>query len=182
MSGTLELYTFKVTCKYKTKIWRRIEIPGKQTLGDFDIIIREAFEYDKWDHLSEFFPGRAWACRGFGEIEPGGKSRGTKKKIEEIQLVKGDIIEYIYDFGDDLGHKIKLEKISVVEKSEDWPRVIGRNKPKYQFCEECMKEDRKTVATWICLECSDKEQRDVLLCEDCLMKKHEEHYAEKILY
>ncbi|MDD4127080.1 MAG: hypothetical protein PHV39_05270 [Methanomicrobium sp.] len=45
MSGTLELYTFKVTCNYKTKIWRSIEIPGNQTLGDFDIIIREAFEY-----------------------------------------------------------------------------------------------------------------------------------------
>jgi len=26
------------------------------------------------------------------------------------------------------------------------------------------------------------EQRDVLVCEDCLIKKHEDHYAEEMIY
>ncbi|MCS3923597.1 plasmid pRiA4b ORF-3 family protein [Methanosalsum natronophilum] len=33
------------------------------------------------------------------------------KKREEFQLLEGSIIEYIYEFGDDIKHIIKLEKM-----------------------------------------------------------------------
>lgn len=48
-------YVFKVALMYRKGLWRRIEIKGGQTLGDFDHIIRDAFNNDTFDHLSEFF-------------------------------------------------------------------------------------------------------------------------------
>ena len=44
------------------------------------------------------------------------------------------------------------------------------------------REGNGTVAAWICIECSNEEQRPVLVCEDCLSEYHAEHYAEEILY
>ena len=48
-----EVYVFKAAFKYRKGVWRRIEIEGGQTLADFDGIMREAFNHDTWDHLSE---------------------------------------------------------------------------------------------------------------------------------
>ena len=64
----------------------------------------------------------------------------------------------------------------------EYPRIVGRNRPRYRYCEQCKAEGRKTVATWICIDCSYREEREVLVCEDCLVKEHEDHYAEEILY
>jgi len=38
----------------------RIEIKSDQSLRDLDETIREAFNYNPWDHLNMFFSGRAW--------------------------------------------------------------------------------------------------------------------------
>jgi hypothetical protein len=52
----------------------------------------------------------------------------------------------------------------------------------YRNYQSCKAEGRERRATWICLECSGEQGRDVLICEDCLYKEHEDHYAEEILY
>ena len=44
-----KVYVFKVALKYTKGLWRRIEIKGSQTLGNFDSIIRIAFNYDTKD-------------------------------------------------------------------------------------------------------------------------------------
>lgn len=177
-----KLYVFKAAFKYRKGLWRRIEIKGNQRLADFDDIMREAFNHDTGDHLSEFFSGRVWRSEGFGEIQPDGGGSGANKKINQLGFSEGDKIEYVYDFGDDIQHVVTLEKIIEPEKGVKYPRIISRNKPRYRYCELCKKQGRKTIATWICIECSDEEQREVLLCEDCLMEEHEDHYADEILY
>ncbi|MHC1608639.1 MAG: IS1096 element passenger TnpR family protein [Candidatus Methanofastidiosia archaeon] len=177
-----KVYVFKAALKYQKGLWRRIEIKGNQTLGDFDHIMREAFNHDTGDHLSEFFSGRVWNSERFGEIEPGGSGSGAKKQIDQLGLTKGNTIEYVYDFGDDIQHVITLEKIVELEKKTAYPHIASKNKPRYRYCELCKKQGKNTIATWICIECSEEEQREVLLCEDCLEKEHEDHYADEILY
>ena len=176
------VYRFRVALKYRRKLWRRIDVKGSQTLGDLDRIIREAFEHYLWDHLSEFFRGKVWQSEGFGEIYPGEAGSGTEKRIDSLGLSEGDKLEYVYDFGDDIQHIITLEKIMEVEETVKYPRVVSRNKPEYSYCEVCEKLGKRTLATWICIECSNEEDRNVLVCEDCLVKGHEDHSAEEVLY
>ena len=173
------VYVFKVALKHRKGLWRRIEIKSNQTLGNFDHIIRDAFNHE-WDHLSEFFREQ-WPRGGFGEINPGGKGRGAKNRIERLGLSEGDKLGYVYDFGDEIQHVAILEKIIEPEEGVKYPRVISKNKPRYRYCEACKGQGKKTIATWICIECSEEKGREVLLCEDC-MEGHEDHYADEILY
>lgn len=175
-----KIYVFKVALKHRKGLWRRIEIKGDQTLGDFDSIIRNAFDHDVSDHLSEFFREQ-WPRGGFGEIDSFGGGEGADNQIERLGLSEGEILGYVYDFGDEIYHIITLEKIVETEEIVKYPRVISKNKQRFRYCETCKKQGKKTVATWICYKCSEDEGRNVLLCEDC-MDEHEDHYAEEILY
>ncbi len=83
---------------------------------------------------------------------------------------------------DDHQHTVTLERIVELDENLSYPRVVSQNKPKYSYCEVCEKLGRKTVATWICIDCSNEEGRDVLLCDDCVAKGHEDHYAEDMIY
>ena len=178
-----KVYRFKVALKLRKRLWRRIEVKGDQTLGDFDRIIREAFKYYMWDHLSEFFRGTVWRSEGLGEIHPGGGGCGDGKRIDGLGLSGGDKMEYVYDFGDDVQHVITLEKVVEVDEAAKYPRIVSQNKPIFRYCEACEKQGKKIVAKWICVDCSNEAGQDVLLCDDCLMmKEHEDHYAEEVLY
>lgn len=123
-----------------------------------------------------------WHSENFGEIEPDGSGSGAKKQIDQLCLIEGNTIEYVYDFGDDIRHVITLEKIVEPEMEAEYPHVTSKNKPKYRYCEVCEEQMVKTIATWFCIECSEEKQREVLLCKNCLDKEHEEHYAYEILY
>ena len=68
------------------------------------------------------------------------------------------------------------------EKEVESPRIVSKNKTRYRYCEICKKQGKKTIATWICIECSEKEQIEVLLCEDCLTNVHTDHYVDEIIY
>jgi hypothetical protein len=122
------IYVFKVALKHRKGRWYRIEIKGSQTLGDFDGIIREAFNHDTFDHLSEFYAGRVWNSKGYGEIEPFGGGSGADIPIDTLRLSEGDTLEYVYDFGDDIQHVITLEKIIEPETEVDYPRIVSKGK------------------------------------------------------
>ena len=177
-----KVYVFKVALKHRKGLWRSIEIRGDQTLGDFDGAIREAFDRDTWDHLSEFYRGRIWESEGFGEIAPGGGGSGADVLVDELGLSEGGKLEYVYDFGSEVQHVVTLERVVEPEEGVEYPREVARNKPRYRYCEACKGEGKKTVATWVCIECSEKEGESVFLCEDCLAREHEGHYAEEIVY
>jgi len=157
-----------------------LEIMGDQTLRDFDRAIRGAFGHDPIDHLSEFYPPGMWRS-GFGEIYPDGRGSGAPIKIDELGLSEGDGLGYIYDFSSEVRHLLILEKVSEAGGGGKYPRMISRSKPRYRYCERCGGQGQKKIATWVCMECSEK-GKGVFLCDECLEREHENHYAEEIRY
>ncbi len=176
------LYVFKVALKYRKGLWRKIKIRGDQTLGNFDEIIREAFNYDPWDHLSMFFSGRAWKSEDYGQIEPYGQGAGTKTQINQLGLSEGDKMEYVYDFGDDIQHVITFEKIKEAEIRYQTPCIIAKNRTRLKYCKQCKNGGKKVKAKWQCIECLENTGELIYLCDDCYEKDHEEHYTKEIVY
>lgn len=183
-----QVYRFKVALWHSPGLWRTIEIQGKQTLAEFDAILRDAFNHDVSDHLGGFWKlvrrGQSKRFRevDLGSVEPFGGGDGAGRHIAALGLRPGDELKYVYDFGDWIEHRLTLEEIVAPETRIEYPRIVARNKPQYEDCQSCLARGRKARATWICLECSDREDRPVLVCTRCLNKEHEEHFAEEILY
>ena len=115
-------------------------------------------------------------------LEPFGGGSGAEVQVAGLGLEPGNELKYVYDFGDWIEHRLGLEEIVEPEAKVEYPRIVAQNKPSYKNCESCRDQGRKVRATWICLRCSSQQQREVLICKDCLFQEHEEHYAEKILY
>ena len=124
-----KVYRFRAQLKHRKGNWRVIEIKGDQTLGDLDAVLRETFNRDTWDHLSEFFPGEAHRSLGYGAINPFGNGPGGAKPIAALHLVPGGTLEYVYDFGDDIQHVLTLEEIVDPEPDAPYPRVVARSQP-----------------------------------------------------
>lgn len=183
-----QVYRFKAAFKYRKGVWRVIEIQGKQTLADLDYILRDEFGHDTTDHLSGFWKlirrgnTRHYRRVDLGSINPFGEGEAADLRIAGLGLKVGDRMEYVYDFGDWIEHDIVLEEIRPSEPNVEYPRLVRRNKPRYRYCEHCKAKGKKTVATYICIECSQEEGREVLVCEECLEEYHEDHYAEEYVY
>jgi hypothetical protein len=183
-----QVYSFKAVLRYRSGIWRRIEIQGEQTLAHFDDILRDAFGHDRMDHLGGFWRlirrgrGRRFREVDLGDVNPLGEGSGADLRIAGLNFQVGDRLKYVYDFGDWIEHEITLEAIESPQTGAQYPRVSDQNKPRYSYCEHCKAAGRRTVATYICIWCSEEEQQDVLVCEDCLDKYHEDHYADEMVY
>jgi hypothetical protein len=183
-----QVYRFKASLWHRKSLWRRIEIQGRQTLSDFDDIIRTAFQHDHWDHLSGFWKlVRRGQSRRFREVDlgtiyPTGEGEAADIPVASLSLTPGDALKYVYDFGDWIQHRLELEAVGEPEEKATYPFITGQNKPRDQDCQVCKVEGRKTIATLVCYTCSNKEQRDILLCETCAQEHDEEHYLEEILY
>jgi len=194
-----QVYRFKAHILHRPKIWREIEIQGKQTLADLDISLRDAFNHDVFDHVGGFWKlipraaqaktmskhssGRTARTRevAIGNVEPMGGGDGARIKIAELDLAVGEQLKYVYDFGDWIEHHLTLRTIEAPQSSVEYPREAARNQPEYAFCVECQKKGKQQVAKWICLECTTGPEQEILLCEKCA-NKHDDHYLEEILY
>lgn len=182
-----QVYRFKVALRHRPGLWRRIEIRGNQTLADFNDILVEAFQHD-WDHMAGFWKrvrrreSNRYREVELGDVDPMGGGSGAGRRIAGLGLQPGDTLKYVYDFGDWIEHLITLEEIGRPEAGAKYPRIVGQNLPRHAYCEVCRAAGKQTVATWICVECSERKGRAVMVCEDCLEKKHPDHYAEEIPY
>ena len=182
------VYRFKTFPEYTKKIWREIEMRGDQTLSELDSILRNAFQHDPYDHLGGFWKriprGDTKRFRevDLGTINPFEEGEGAEIRIGSLDLKVGDQLKYVYDFGDWLEHILTLEEISTVEKDIEYPRIVAQNKPRYRYCPSCKEKRKKTIATMLCIECSNQYQKDIEICEDCFEEKHEDHYGVEILY
>ncbi len=119
-----KIFVFIVALKRRKSKHKSIEIERDQTLGDFDSIIRHAFGYDTFDHLSEFYKGKILGSEGYGEIYPDGSGSGSDLRISQMRLSTGEKLEYVYDFGDDIQHVITLEKIIDPTEGIKYPRIL----------------------------------------------------------
>jgi len=183
-----DIYRFKISLGFDSPIWRVIEIKAGQTFADFDVAIRDAFGHDTYDHMGGFWKliPRGKSKKKFREIEIGDinpleEGTAAELHIGGMDLKPGDLIKYVYDFGDWIEHEIVLEEISKIDTDKSYPALVAKNKPKYQYCVVCEAKGKETVATLVCLQCS-TQKRVIFLCEDCANKKHEDHYVEEIIY
>jgi hypothetical protein len=129
MAGASTVYRFHIAVEPEREVWRRIEMRGDQTLHDFHNAIQDAFEWDD-DHLYAFYlSGKAWDEdtayeRPFTE----GRSAGSVR-LEHLPLHARQRFLYIFDFGDEWRHTIKVEAIvpGGVESGQRYPRFTERH-------------------------------------------------------
>jgi len=182
-----QVYRFKAMFKHRPGLWRQIEIQGEQTLRQFNDELRGAFNHD-WDHMGGFWKRvRRGQTKHFreidlGSIDPFGEGDAANTTVASLDLQPGDELKYVYDFGDWIEHTLTLEEIAEPETGVTYPRVATKNRPSYRYCERCKEQGRKTIARYICISCSDQQQRSVLLCGGCVDEKHEEHYTDELRY
>lgn len=183
-----QVFRLKASLVHRPGLWRRVEVRGSQTLADLDAILRGAFQHDRSDHLGGLWKrmrrGTSQRFREItlGTIDPWGEGEGATRRLAELSLKPGDQLKYVYDFGDWIDHRLTLEAIDEPEEGGTYPRVVEQNKVRYRYCQVCKAQKRKTVATWLCITCSDRRQQKVLVCEACLTAAHESHYATEVVY
>jgi hypothetical protein len=129
---------------------RTIEIEGNYTLFDLHWEIQKAFGWDD-DHLYSFYMSNRigdeqseYAGNPLGEdlesdfYEPPGSAAGTE--LRALELKKGKKFKYLFDYGDNLIHTLRVLDIhDRPDESTDYPRIVdktGEPPPQYDFSEE----------------------------------------------
>ena len=157
----MKTYIFKVKLRYDKRIWRKIEMLGRQTLDDLHMAIQKAFDFDA-DHLYSFFmSGRAWDLSNFEYHHPeadggpaGARMRAmilffqgsrseprlpaTRMRIESLNLKPKRKFLYLFDYGDEWQFEVEFLKEGSSEKAL-YPRIIdsrGEAPQQYQNCDE----------------------------------------------
>ncbi len=146
-AGKRTLYRFKVTLKDHKDVWRRIEMSGDETLYDLHGAIQEAFDWDD-DHLWSFFlSGKAWDDDTEYTSPFGNDGRNAAAyRLEHLPLRKGASFLYIFDYGDEWRHTVKLEAVTPngVAPGVEYPRVSERHGdsiPQYPAWDDEEEED-----------------------------------------
>ncbi len=105
-----------------------LEVQGVNTLGELDAAMREAFDLDTFDHLSEFTlvtprgKGKQPRRKPFGALDPLGEYAAHAVRVAGLGLESGAQLEYVYDFGDNIEHALELEAIREPEAKAKYPR------------------------------------------------------------
>ena len=116
------IYQIKLTLKYsKPPIWRRIEISSETKLEELHKIIQTTMGWMN-GHLHHFMVGNEF-YNPPSEWDDFGINY-TGMKIKDFLFIKGEKINYEYDFGDSWIHELKLEKIKEKEQEIKYPRCI----------------------------------------------------------
>ncbi|MFO7634666.1 MAG: hypothetical protein R6W76_19105 [Caldilinea sp.] len=184
------VFQIKVNPVRNKRLWRRIEILGGQTLSELNRFLVSEFKHD-WDHLGGFWK---LVPRGAGKrhreielatIDPFEEGKGADSCMAELDLEPGSQLRWVFDFGDYHEYLLLVELVeggTSALNEDDYPRVIAQNKPKYVYCVACQEQGRQTIATQICIDCSNRVDRVVAYCNMCQAEHDEEHYTEEIVY
>ena len=124
-----QVYRFTAAQNYGTQKCI-VEIQGQHTLGDFDTVLREAFQFDPMDHLSAFTritsrgKGKLPRVQRYGVIDPFEPAAAREVPLAGLDLQVGTRLEYLYDFGDQWEHTLVLVRIAMAERGVKYPRVV----------------------------------------------------------
>jgi pRiA4b ORF-3-like protein len=124
------IYQFKITLKgIKPDIWRRIQVPESYSFWDLHVAVQDAMGWQDY-HLHDFTVRnpRTRKKERIGipdedfdlEFLP-----GWELNIADYFSLKNSTATYVYDYGDDWVHFVKLEKILPRVKSKKYPRCVG---------------------------------------------------------
>ena len=139
-----DIYIVKVALDGARKIWRRIAIRGDQTLDDLNVAINRAFDRDN-DHLYAFYISNDLGKRtrvqvmrnSLRYIHPyaldsylertGEEKNAASSAMASLQLTKGQVFYYLFDFGDEWWHVITVEQTDAKpDPSLRYPMVTDR--------------------------------------------------------
>ncbi|WP_319522583.1 plasmid pRiA4b ORF-3 family protein [uncultured Desulfosarcina sp.] len=155
----MKIYQLKVSIIGIPKLYRVIEISGNCTFDDLHMAIFDAF--DRYDpHLYSFFITKADTknirsiinspeiTHPQNTIDPMGfdekKDSASKTRIGSVALAEKDVFHYLFDFGDDWWHRIRVEKI--IESESNRKRVklikaVGEAPPQYPEDEDYFEDE-----------------------------------------
>lgn len=99
----------KVTLEYlRPPIWRRLVVPQHWRLDDLHQVLQHAFDWDDSHlHLFEVGPHRFEPPGYDTDI---GAEDSTRITVGEVLPRVGSMLVYVYDFGDDWRHVVKVEE------------------------------------------------------------------------
>ena len=155
----MKTYRLRVSIIGISKLYRVIELTENCTFDDLHKAIFDAF--DRYDpHLYSFFitktdtknmrtiinapeithPQNTEDLMGFGKKKPS----AAKTKIGSVGLTEKDVFHYLFDFGDDWWHRIRVEKI--IENDNNRKRVkliksVGEAPPQYPDDEDYFEDE-----------------------------------------
>ncbi|MBI2864834.1 MAG: plasmid pRiA4b ORF-3 family protein [Chloroflexi bacterium] len=130
------VFRFKVSLTYQKDVWRTIDVRSDQNLEDLHYAIQDAFGWDD-DHLYAFFlSGKAWDV-STEYIRPEGREpgqRSARARLDRLGLRPRKRFLYIFDFGDERRHHIRVEKTGLTPDKGEYPRIVeehGEAPPQY---------------------------------------------------
>ena len=133
----------KVALANEQNIWRKIAIREGQTLHDLHNIIFDAFDREEEHLYSFFFPfsrlnfnprkiyddsveyTHPYACEDQGPFGSEGKDASVTP-VKFLNLKEGQVFYYLFDFGDEWWHEIRVEKTGEIADDGDYPRITER--------------------------------------------------------
>lgn len=122
-------------------IWRRLEVDSRMDLRSMHRVLQACLGWTD-SHLHEFtsvrFPDRMLADSEVDEGEAGTPERDVH--LDEVLTEVGDVLEYLYDFGDDWDHEIRLEEVRAVDPAQPVRVVDG--------AAACPVEDVGGIGAW----------------------------------
>ena len=150
----MRIYQFRVSLPGIPKLYRLIEVSDNCTFDDFHEAIFRAF--DRYDsHLYSFFltgkdttntrviynsPEITHPVNVENEFDFGKSKRSSAKtKIRDVGFHEKDVFHYLFDFGDDWWHRIRVQSISETESKKKHSRLIksvGESPPQYPDYDE----------------------------------------------
>ncbi len=135
----MRIYQFRVSIIGIPKLYRIIEASDNSTFDDVHGTIFQAFDrYD--DHLYSFFitrkdtknirsiydaleithPQNVEDIMGFGKR----KKSTAKTRIGDVGLNENDVFHYLFDFGDDWWHRIRVQNVNETKSTKKHIKLI----------------------------------------------------------
>jgi len=152
ISKPIEVYQLKVVLvrirfrDIEEEVSRTFEVEGNQTLYDFHIAIQHAFDWDN-DHMFSFYLSESlfdreneYSGNPLGEHIVSGFGKASKSaantQIRDLGLTNGSSFLYLFDYGDELVHEVKVEKIREKNSGDErLPNILnetGTAPPQYE--------------------------------------------------
>jgi len=132
----LRLFRVRVDLKHaKPPIWRRLELRSDLTLDVVHKVLQAAFDWmdyhlwrfslggGPWDRGSQMFLCE-WDIQE-GELEDEGGVPAKDVRLDETIQRPGDLLSYVYDYGDDWELILKLEDVLPADPKDPSALLIG---------------------------------------------------------
>jgi hypothetical protein len=113
----VSLYQLKISLRdIRPMIWRRVLVPEDTSLTRLHTVIQTVMGWENV-HLYDF------AIRGQA-LGRSGESGSSNITLADCNLQKGESFFYIYDFGDDWVHDVKIEKLLEPKAKTFYPECV----------------------------------------------------------